>query len=87
MGAKMTKPALDVGLVTANAQPLLDFYEGVAGFKILDPLELPNIGTIHKMACGEFAEGLVIGKPIDGVESCELPLFVRIGRPNWIDLR
>jgi predicted enzyme related to lactoylglutathione lyase len=49
----MAKPALDVGLITANAQPLLDFYAGVAGLEILDPLELPGIGTIHKLACGE----------------------------------
>jgi catechol 2,3-dioxygenase-like lactoylglutathione lyase family enzyme len=50
---RMAKPALDVGLVTANAQPLLDFYAGVAGFEIQPALELPNIGTIHKLGCGE----------------------------------
>ena len=49
----MSKPALDVGLVTANADPLLAFYEAVAGMQRLDPLVLPNIGTIHKLACGE----------------------------------
>ncbi len=52
-GARMAKAALDVGLVTANAQPLLDFYAGVVGLEILDPLELPGIGTIHKLGCGE----------------------------------
>jgi len=52
-GARMAKPALDVGLVTANAQPLLDFYAGVVGLEVLDPLELPGIGTIHKLGCGE----------------------------------
>ena len=52
-GARMAKPALDVGLVTANATPLIDFYAGVAGFEVQTPLELPNIGTIHKLACGE----------------------------------
>ena len=30
-GARMAKPALDVGLVTANAEPLIAFYAGVAG--------------------------------------------------------
>jgi len=53
MGTRMAKPALDVGLVTANAAPLLDFYCEVAGFDRLDPLEIPNIGTIHRLACGE----------------------------------
>ena len=41
------------GEVTADADPLVAFYAGVAGFDVLDPLELPNIGTIHKLACGE----------------------------------
>ena len=49
----MAKPALDVGLVTDDAAPLVRFYREVAGFDVLDPLELPNIGTIHKLACGE----------------------------------
>jgi predicted enzyme related to lactoylglutathione lyase len=49
----MAKPALDVGLVTANAAPLLDFYRNVVGFEPQDPIELPNIGTIHRLACGQ----------------------------------
>jgi predicted enzyme related to lactoylglutathione lyase len=49
----MAKPALDVGLITAEAGPLLTFYQEVVGFERLDPLELPDIGTIHKLACGE----------------------------------
>ena len=53
MGTKMAKPALDVGLVTAEAEPLLRFYEAVAGFERLEPIQLPNIGTIHKLACGQ----------------------------------
>ena len=52
-GTKMAKPALDVGLVTADAEPLLRFYEGVVGFEPQPPLELPGIGTIHRLAAGE----------------------------------
>ncbi|MEE2665011.1 MAG: VOC family protein [Myxococcota bacterium] len=53
MGTRMAKPALDVGLITADATPLLDFYRAVASFELLDPLTIPNVGTIHKLACGE----------------------------------
>ena len=49
----MAKPALDVGLVSAKAEPLLAFYEAVAGMQRLPALTLPGIGTIHKLACGE----------------------------------
>lgn len=63
MGTRMAKPALDVGLVTANAEPLLAFYAGVAGLERLDPLEIPNVGRIHKLACGQSI--LRVMEPID----------------------
>jgi catechol 2,3-dioxygenase-like lactoylglutathione lyase family enzyme len=53
MSLKLAKPALDVGFVTTAAEPMLDFYESVLGAERLPPLEIPNIGTIHKLACGE----------------------------------
>ena len=53
MGTRMAKPAIDVGLVSADAGPLLDFYRGVADFTTLDSVEIPNVGTVHKLACGE----------------------------------
>ena len=49
----MAKPALDVGLVTAEAEPLLAFYQAVVGLERLDPIATPNIGTIHRLGCGE----------------------------------
>jgi catechol 2,3-dioxygenase-like lactoylglutathione lyase family enzyme len=84
MGAKMAKPALDVGLVTANAQPLLDFYAGVAGFKILDPLELPNIGTIHKLACGESILRVMV--PVDAPKADESTSFSSTSGIRYITL-
>ena len=53
MSPSMRKPALDAGIVTADPEPLLAFYRAVAGMELLEPLTLPNIGTIHKLACGE----------------------------------
>ena len=52
MGSRMAKPALDVGLITSDAERLIRFYEGVVGFERQPSLTLPNIGTIHKLACG-----------------------------------
>ncbi len=53
MGSRMAKPALDVGIVSADAERLLRFYEGVAGFERQPPIRLPGIGTIHRLACGQ----------------------------------
>ena len=53
MGARMAKPAIDVGIVTADADPLLAYYRGVFGFESMPGLEIPGVGRIHKLACGE----------------------------------
>ena len=53
MGTKMSKPALDAGLVTADATPLLSFYCEVFGFVPLEPIVMPGVGTIHKLSCGQ----------------------------------
>lgn len=53
VGTRMAKAALDVGLITAEAEPILAFYEAVAGLERLEPLEIPNVGRIHKLACGD----------------------------------
>ncbi len=84
MGAKMAKPALDVGLVTADAQPLLDFYSGVAGLEILEPLELPNIGTIHKLACGESILRVMV--PVEAPRPDESASFSSIGGIRYLTL-
>jgi glyoxylase I family protein len=52
MGSRMAKPALDVGLVTSDAERLIRFYEGVAGCERQPALTLPNVGTIHKLGFG-----------------------------------
>ena len=84
MGAKMAKPALDVGLVTANAQPLLDFYVGIAGFEILEPLVLPNIGTIHKLACGESILRVMV--PVDAPEADDSTSFSAMAGIRYLTL-
>jgi predicted enzyme related to lactoylglutathione lyase len=80
----MAKPALDVGLVTADAQPLLDFYSGVAGLEILEPLELPNIGTIHKLACGESILRVMV--PVEAPQPDESASFSSIGGIRYLTL-
>lgn len=81
MGTRMAKRALDVGLITSDATPLLDFYSGVAGFDRLDPLEIPNVGTIHKLACGEsILRVMVPSNPPDARDAKDAASFAsRIG--------
>jgi len=53
MGDRMTKPALDVGIVANDAVPLISFYRDAFGFKEQEALEIPGSGTIHKLSWGE----------------------------------
>jgi len=48
----MAKPALDVGLVTRDAERLMRFYEAVTGCERQPAITLPNVGTIHKLGFG-----------------------------------
>ena len=52
-GVGLAKPALDPGLVSRDATPLLTFYRDVFGMEPLDPIAIPGVGTIHKLAAGE----------------------------------
>lgn len=53
MGSRMAKPALDVGLVSNDPERLIRFYEAVVGMERQPPIQLPNIGTIHRLLCGQ----------------------------------
>ncbi len=81
MGSRMAKPALDVGLVTSDAERLIRFYEGVAGCERQSPLTLPNIGTIHKLACGHSILRILVPltppEPPDGATSFSARVGIR----------
>jgi len=52
MATRMAKPALDAGLVSSEAEALLAFYRAVFGFTPLEPVHVPGLGVVHKLACG-----------------------------------
>ena len=71
MGSKMAKPALDAGLVSANAEPLLAFYQAIAGMELLPALTLPNVGIIHKLACGESILRVMVPEKAPAADATE----------------
>ena len=60
MASTLAKPAIDAGIVTISAEPLLRFYEQVAGMQRLEPLERR---AVHPHPLG------AIGCPGLGLES------------------
>lgn len=53
MGIELSKPALDVGIVTADTERMLAFYRDVLGFDPLEPVVFPGFGSIQRLAVGQ----------------------------------
>lgn len=53
MTAKLAKPALDLGCVTADAARALAFYTGPLGFQKLEEIPFPGVGVLHRLKVGE----------------------------------
>lgn len=53
MGIELSKPALDVGIVTTDSERMLTFYRDVLGFEAFEPVVFPGFGTIQRLAVGQ----------------------------------
>jgi len=53
MTAKLAKPALDLGAVTADVARALAFYTGPLGFEKLEEIPFPGVGVLHRLKVGE----------------------------------
>jgi len=53
MAVKLSKAALDVGMISSNGSRMVAFYRDVLGLQQEADVTIPNYGTIHKFNCGE----------------------------------
>jgi catechol 2,3-dioxygenase-like lactoylglutathione lyase family enzyme len=53
MPAKLTKQALDVGLVTVHGDLALRFYRDLLGFTEDGEVPFPGLGVVRRLRCGE----------------------------------
>jgi catechol 2,3-dioxygenase-like lactoylglutathione lyase family enzyme len=60
MGVQLTKPSIDLGIVTTNGPAMLAFYRDVLGFKYLREMPMPGGGLMHQMLCGDSMIKLVV---------------------------
>lgn len=52
MSVKLSKAALDVGLISTNGGPMVSFYRDILGLSQDPDVTIPHYGTIHKFNCG-----------------------------------
>ena len=53
MGVELTKEAIDLGIVTRDAEAALKFYRDTLGFKAIGEMPMPGTGTMHMLLCGK----------------------------------
>ena len=53
MAVKMSKAAIDVGILSTNGEKMVSFYGGVLGMSQDEDVTIPGYGTIHKFNCGD----------------------------------
>ncbi len=52
MPLQLTKDSIDLGIITRDAAPMVHFYRDLLGFEDDGTMELPRIGTMHRLRCG-----------------------------------
>jgi len=53
MPAELTVPALDLGVVTADAERALAFYRDTLGLVPDGEIPFPGLGILHRLRCGQ----------------------------------
>ncbi len=65
MGVTLTKDSIDLGIVTRDAGPMVEFYRDVLGLEEEGELPVPGIGTMTRLKCGESLVKVVQADPAE----------------------
>ena len=61
MGMQITKPGIDLGIVTCNGPAMLAFYRDMLGLSYQSEIPMPiGVGVMHRMLCGDSMIKLVV---------------------------
>jgi len=53
MSLKITKQAVDLGILTRKAGPMLSFYRDMLGLPVEGTMPMPGGGTMHRLKAGD----------------------------------
>lgn len=53
MSLKITKQAIDLGILTRKAEPMLAFYRDTLGLPVEGSMPMPGGGTMHRLKAGD----------------------------------
>jgi catechol 2,3-dioxygenase-like lactoylglutathione lyase family enzyme len=63
MTTSITKPAIDLGIVTNNIDAMLDFYRDTLGLAFEATIPMPGGGTMHRYKVGESVVKIIETEP------------------------
>jgi glyoxylase I family protein len=70
---RIAKSAIDMGIVTRDAAPMVDFYHGLLGLPLAGEIQIPGTGRIVRLQCGDSVIKLFVldrapcaDRPADG---------------------
>jgi len=52
MTIELTKDSIDLGIVTSNPGPMLEFYRDLLGFEFQGEMPMPGGGKMQRLLCG-----------------------------------
>ena len=53
MGINVTKSSIDLGIITKDAEPMLNFYRDVVGLSYQAKVDMPGGTTMHRLLAGD----------------------------------
>ena len=59
MSLKLNKPAIDLGIITRNAAPMLAFYRDLLGLELEGVIPMPSGGAMHRLKVGDSVVKIV----------------------------
>ena len=83
MGVKLSKAAIDLGVVTANPEPMVAFYRDVLGFVEEPSTPFPMGGTMYRLWCGESLIKIVAPDPAPEQKPAPGPIARSSGYRYW----
>jgi catechol 2,3-dioxygenase-like lactoylglutathione lyase family enzyme len=60
VAVKLTKGAIDLGIIVKDGPAAIGFYRDVLGFKHEGDMPVPGIGTMHRLLCGDSLIKVVV---------------------------
>lgn len=83
MGVALTKPGIDLGIITTRGEAMLRFYRDTLGFRQEPDTPFPPGGTMHRLWCGESLIKIVVPDQAPKTEAASGGLLGSTGYRYW----